>query len=62
MAKAILKANHKFTSKRFSDAHTTADRPNVSAEKLIAHHNWLWSELTPTEGKITVIKSSEFSL
>ncbi len=45
-----------------ADAHTTADRPHVSAEKLIAHHNWLWSELTPTEGRIVVSKSLDYEV
>ena len=36
------------------DAHTTADRPLLSAVQLIAFHNWLWADLTPTGGKIMV--------
>ena len=53
---------HDYNLTIIADAHTTADRPHVSAETLIAHHNWLWSELIPTEGKIRVVKSSEFEL
>jgi len=30
------------------DCHTTADRPHLSAEKIIEHHNWLWENMTPT--------------
>jgi len=36
------------------DGHTTADRPGQSAEALIAFHNWLWANLPPTDGKVTV--------
>ncbi|WP_461638400.1 cysteine hydrolase family protein [Labilibaculum euxinus] len=28
------------------DAHTTADRPHLSAEKVIEHYNWVWSDLS----------------
>jgi nicotinamidase-related amidase len=37
------------------DGHTTADRPDLKAEQVIAHYNWIWSEMTPTKGKITVV-------
>jgi nicotinamidase-related amidase len=36
------------------ECHTTADRPNQTAKNLIDFHNWLWENLTPTEGSITV--------
>ncbi len=38
------------------DCHTTADRPNFKAEQLIDFHNWLWANLTPTNGRIEVKK------
>ena len=53
---------HDYNLTIIADAHTTADRPYVSAEKLIAHHNWLWSELTPTEGRIVVSKSLDYKV
>ncbi len=28
-----------------SDAHTTSNRPHLSAENIIAHHNWVWSHM-----------------
>jgi nicotinamidase-related amidase len=37
------------------DAHTTADRPNLKAGQVIDHYNWIWSEMSPTNGKITVV-------
>lgn len=41
-----------------SDAHTTGNRPGLTAEQVIAHYNWVWSNMTPTKGKIDV-KSCE---
>jgi nicotinamidase-related amidase len=37
------------------DGHTTADRPNLKAKQVIDHYNWIWSEMTPTKGRIKVI-------
>jgi nicotinamidase-related amidase len=36
------------------DCHTTADRPNMKAEENIKFHNWLWENMTPTNGKIQI--------
>jgi len=41
------------------DGHTTADRPFVNAKALIAHYNWLWSELTPAAFSIKVATTQE---
>lgn len=40
-----------------ADAHTTADRPELNAKQVINHHNWLWTELTPTIGNVRVVES-----
>ncbi len=37
-----------------SDAHTTADRPHMIADKVIAHYNWVWKNMIPTKGRIEV--------
>ena len=37
-----------------SDAHTTADRPNLSAKQVIDHYNWVWENMIPTKGRIIV--------
>lgn len=29
-----------------SDAHATKDRPVLAATQIIAHHNWVWAELS----------------
>lgn len=44
------------------DCHTTADRPNMGAERNIKFHNWLWGNLTPTKGKIQIKDSKEILL
>lgn len=36
------------------DAHTTADKPHLNAARIIEHYNWVWSNLTPTKGKIEI--------
>ena len=36
------------------DAHTTGDRPHLSAEKIIEHYNWVWQNMIPTKGTIKV--------
>ena len=43
-----------------SDAHTTADRPELSAKQVINHYNWIWSETMPTEGKIDVVSLDKY--
>jgi nicotinamidase-related amidase len=42
-----------------ADAHTLSDRPHLSATAVIAHHNWLWSELI-TNRSVRVVPTSEF--
>ncbi|MDF2515762.1 MAG: cysteine hydrolase [Sphingobacterium sp.] len=37
-----------------SDGHTTADRPMIPAKQVITYFNWLWSEITATQGMINV--------
>ena len=37
-----------------ADGHTTAERPHLRAEKVIEHYNWVWQNMIPTNGKITV--------
>lgn len=41
------------------DCHTTADRPNMKAEDNIIFHNWLWKNMTPTNGQIWAKNSNE---
>lgn len=37
-----------------SDAHTCGNRPHLDAEKIIAHHNYTWANMIPTESSISV--------
>jgi nicotinamidase-related amidase len=41
------------------DCHTTANRLHLSADKVIRYHNWLWENLTPTNGKIIMVSSKD---
>ena len=42
------------------DGHTTADRPNLNAKQVIDYYNWIWSEMTPTKGRIKVIDFDKY--
>jgi nicotinamidase-related amidase len=37
-----------------ADGHTTADRPHLKAQAVIAHHNYVWSEFIGTRGPVDV--------
>lgn len=37
------------------DAHTTGERPNLTAKQVIDHYNWVWQNMIPTGGKIKVM-------
>lgn len=39
-----------------SDGHTTRDRPHLSAQQVIAHHNYMWADLLlPRQQKVRVL-------
>ena len=43
-----------------SDAHTTSNRPHLGAEAIIAHHNWVWSNMAvPPASTLKVVRTSE---
>ena len=42
-----------------SDGHTTSNRPHLSAEKIIAHHNAIWSDFIAPNGHATVCRCAE---
>jgi nicotinamidase-related amidase len=44
-----------------SDTHTTANRSYLSAEKIIEHHNAVWSAFLSPVGPATVCASSEIA-
>jgi len=33
-----------------SDAHTTSDRPHMTADAIVGHHNWVWANLACPPG------------
>jgi nicotinamidase-related amidase len=43
-------ASREFTVIVVSDAHTTKDRPVLTATQIRAHHQWMWSNLICPEG------------
>jgi len=53
-------ASHGFDVTALSDAHTTGDRPHMRAEKIVEHHNWVWSNIaTPVNSRIMVRTTEE---
>jgi nicotinamidase-related amidase len=45
-----------------SDGHTTADRPHLSAAKIIAHHNAIWSDFIAPGGPAQICACAEVAL
>ncbi|MCE7995254.1 MAG: cysteine hydrolase [Roseivirga sp.] len=45
-----------------ANAHTTADRPKLGAQQVIDHYNWVWDNMTPTQGSIRVLNTKEIDL
>lgn len=42
-----------------SDGHTTANRPHLSAAKIIDHHNAIWSDFLSPAGAARVVPSAQ---
>lgn len=43
-----------------SDAHTTSNRSHLDAERIIAHHNWVWSNMAvPANSTLTVTTTAQ---
>ena len=40
-----------------SDAHTTGDRPHLSARHVIEHHNWIWTHLAVPAGRRLAVQT-----
>jgi nicotinamidase-related amidase len=46
-----------------SDGHTTRDRPHLSAQQVIDHHNYMWADLLlPRQQKVRVLPTDAFLL
>ena len=44
------------------DGHTTSDRPHLPEEKIIEHHNAIWSDFIAPAGPATICRCSEIQL
>ncbi len=48
--------NHEYNAYVIAEGHTCSDRQDISAEAVVRHFNWLWSNLIPTNGgNVTVV-------
>ncbi len=45
-----------------SDGHTTADRPHLGAQRIIAHHNAIWADFIAPGGPASVCPCDEVEL
>jgi nicotinamidase-related amidase len=52
-------ASEKFDVILASDAHTTKDRPILSAKEIITHHNWVLANLIQPDNPIRVLTSNQ---
>jgi nicotinamidase-related amidase len=40
------------------DAHTTSNRPHLTADAIIAHHNWVWSNMALPANSALAVKTT----
>ena len=43
-----------------SNAHTTDDKPHLSAKQLVDHYNWVWTMMPPAKSKISVVSFENY--
>jgi len=53
---------HGYRTAAPADGHTTLDRPHLSAEKIIAHHNAIWSDFLSPAGPAEVCPCDQVAL
>lgn len=41
-----------------SDAHTTGDRPHMTAPAIIEHHNWVWADIAVPAGRTLTVQTT----
>lgn len=58
--KSALSKDYKVTI--IEDGHTTASRPHIDAQTVIHYYNWLWSDMSPTKYKLTVVKANDIKI
>ncbi|NJB37236.1 isochorismatase family protein [Croceivirga sp. JEA036] len=44
-----------------ADGHTTGNRPNLTAEQVVAHYNWVWQDMIATKGSVVVKTVAELT-
>lgn len=44
------------------DGHTTGNRPHLNAEQVIEHYNWVWQNMLPTKGRLTVVTTEKIKM
>jgi len=44
-----------------ADGHTVSDRPHLSAEKIIAHHNAIWADFIAPAGPAVISRCADIS-
>lgn len=53
-------AAHGYKVNVASDAHTTRDRPHLTASKIIEHHNFMWAGLLlPRRARVRVVRTEQ---
>ena len=51
---------HGYKTTVISDAHTTRDRPHLTAQRIIIHHNYVWADfLLPKGNKIRLVTAAD---
>ena len=48
--------SHEYFVTVAADCHTVSNRPHLTAERVIEHHNWLWGDLITTNRSVQVTK------
>lgn len=43
--------SHGFDVVALADAHTTGDRPHLTAAQIVEHHNFIWTHIAPPAGR-----------
>lgn len=50
--------SHGFDVIVLSDAHTTGDRPHMTAPAIIEHHNWVWANMSVPGGHTLKVQTT----
>jgi len=53
---------HRYRTIAPSDGHTTTDRPHLSAQKIIEHHNAIWTHFMSPVGPASVVPCADIEV